>query len=357
MIFLVANRRFRVGQVQLYLFILFWLIYTVRILNDTILHGNQLGFPTYQYYLFGIILSFFCSIPLFAFAPVNEIKLEWQVLVISFLLTVLALYNSLTNEDLFVVRVGGNERLNPITTGVMATLPILISMKKLFFRGKKNLLLSIFYFTCIIVSLITLLIVSTKVMFICIGLLLLLMIIHLFYQMRLGTLAGIFLFFSLIIIVVIYGGYGNYFSLTLYRFTDINQDESSQLRIDFLHGAINQFFDSPIWGSFLEEKKQKVYPHNLIVESFMATGFLGGTLFFIYYLIFFFQSIFVAFKSEFGPISILAACGFLMALTSSALSFSSEFWYISAIISWMVTTDHSYRLALFSQNPGLQKDF
>ena len=49
-------------------------------------------------------------------------------------------------------------------------------------------------------------------------------------------------------------------------------------------GAVNQFFESPVFGSFLEEKIFKEYPHNLLLESFMATGILGGLLFVIYYL-------------------------------------------------------------------------
>lgn len=41
-------------------------------------------------------------------------------------------------------------------------------------------------------------------------------------------------------------------------------------------GAISQFLSHPIAGDYIEERITKYYPHNIILESFMATGIVGG---------------------------------------------------------------------------------
>lgn len=43
-----------------------------------------------------------------------------------------------------------------------------------------------------------------------------------------------------------------------------------------LAGAVHQFISSPMVGDALEERTTHFYPHNVIAESFMATGLLGG---------------------------------------------------------------------------------
>ena len=46
-------------------------------------------------------------------------------------------------------------------------------------------------------------------------------------------------------------------------------------------GAWQQFLDSPIVGDALEEKVTRFYPHNVILESLMATGVVGGVPFLV----------------------------------------------------------------------------
>jgi O-antigen ligase len=53
----------------------------------------------------------------------------------------------------------------------------------------------------------------------------------------------------------------------------------SNYRTTLVLSAIQQFADEPFLGSSLVEKNSGEYPHNLIVESFMATGVVGGIMF------------------------------------------------------------------------------
>lgn len=57
------------------------------------------------------------------------------------------------------------------------------------------------------------------------------------------------------------------------------QDLSTIGRMDALSGAWSQFLSAPFFGDALEERSTQFYPHNVIVESFMATGLLGGMAF------------------------------------------------------------------------------
>ena len=60
------------------------------------------------------------------------------------------------------------------------------------------------------------------------------------------------------------------------RIEGVREDLSSIERVTILRDAWNQFLAHPILGSGLEEKVSSFYPHNPIVEAFMATGIVGG---------------------------------------------------------------------------------
>ena len=56
-------------------------------------------------------------------------------------------------------------------------------------------------------------------------------------------------------------------------------DTGASARLQLMGAAWNQFLDSPVLGSGVEESTGLDYPHNVVIESFMATGILGGTAF------------------------------------------------------------------------------
>lgn len=70
------------------------------------------------------------------------------------------------------------------------------------------------------------------------------------------------------------------------RFSTIapDGDLSSIQRFIALSGALDQFWGSPIFGDGVEEKITQFYPHNLIVEAFMATGLIGGVPFLVLFV-------------------------------------------------------------------------
>ena len=56
-------------------------------------------------------------------------------------------------------------------------------------------------------------------------------------------------------------------------------DRAISFRATYARDAWQQFIDHPVLGSSLDERVSGYYPHNVIIESFMATGILGGMAF------------------------------------------------------------------------------
>ena len=52
-------------------------------------------------------------------------------------------------------------------------------------------------------------------------------------------------------------------------------------RLDLYSSAWNLFLDNPLFGAGLEDPTFGGYPHNVVIEAFMATGFAGGVAFVI----------------------------------------------------------------------------
>lgn len=57
------------------------------------------------------------------------------------------------------------------------------------------------------------------------------------------------------------------------------EDQSVAGRQISYRGAAQQFLEHPVFGDALEEKQTMYYPHNVILESYMATGLVGGVSF------------------------------------------------------------------------------
>jgi O-antigen ligase len=69
----------------------------------------------------------------------------------------------------------------------------------------------------------------------------------------------------------------------LARFSSISLDgdASSISRFISFRGAFEQFVGSPVFGDGIEERIIQQYPHNVILEAFMATGVVGGVPFLV----------------------------------------------------------------------------
>jgi O-antigen ligase len=61
----------------------------------------------------------------------------------------------------------------------------------------------------------------------------------------------------------------------LLRFSGMEEDKSALERLLLQTNAIQQFLSSPVFGSAFVELELLTYPHNLFIETAMATGLIG----------------------------------------------------------------------------------
>lgn len=327
-LFLIIYGLFK-PAIHFYFFLVFWLFYGIRIIYDTSFHSFQLGRPPSDYYLFAFFLSFFCSIPFYI-----PVKIPWKVFekwvfFILILLNFFGLYNNLAADNIFLERLGGNERLNPIAFGLQASLLIILSLIKILRGGSvfwwKPLLL-----ICIIIGMFNLFVAASKSPIIFLLLSILLITIYFIKHKNKKAVLLITGIITLVIGLIFLLGLEDIIFLALNRFTEIKQDESSYERLSMLRGGLNQFLENPLYGSFLEEKIWKEYPHNLILEAFMALGILGGFYFSIFYLMLWYETVRNTINTNLSTLCFVCLSVLTLTLTSGGLSFSSDFWVVGA---------------------------
>jgi O-antigen ligase len=59
------------------------------------------------------------------------------------------------------------------------------------------------------------------------------------------------------------------------RIGDFQSDVTTNIRLDLISSSINQYLESPIFGSSHVDKVSGSYPHNIFVEAALSTGVLG----------------------------------------------------------------------------------
>jgi hypothetical protein len=112
-------------------------------------------------------------------------------------------------------------------------------------------------------------------------------------------------------------------------------DSAVALREKSLTGAVSQFLDSPLIGDSLEVRSTHFYPHNVIIESLMATGIVGGIPF-ILVIIAGLRAAYrvVQTRSENGWVALLFIQYLVAAQFSGALYSVTPFWaFLGATIS------------------------
>jgi O-antigen ligase len=115
--------------------------------------------------------------------------------------------------------------------------------------------------------------------------------------------------------------------------SELKEGQTGLGRVRLWIDAFDQFVQSPLTGSGLEEENSGFYPHNMILESFMATGVLGGCCFTLASL----AGIWKAYKllAKISPhawLSVLYLQFFIEGQVSGALYLSGFYWYLLAAV-------------------------
>ena len=284
--FLIRGR-YLVPNGIIQIFFLFFTIYIIRFVIEVILGSSVFSYTIslteFSSYLFGLVIPAFCIHGLFgrdktpaALMPILYVGL------LLFSLATLKYY--FIDGNPILDRLGANDILNPITTGHMGVTLLIISTFSVIGLGEeKKTIYKLMYLIGIPFGALLLIFSASKGPVI--AALIILTLMMAIGVKRKRYLAVVSLCLILILAFIYFYIQAGEQGIDLARFLSTegfsSSQESSMERINLLKEAIRNFIDNPFFGAgpVMKASPEFPYPHNIIVEAFMATGIFGGGLF------------------------------------------------------------------------------
>ncbi|MCP4971760.1 MAG: O-antigen ligase family protein [Arcobacter sp.] len=306
------------------IFLFFWFLLLTRIVFDTTVYPESLRFPISKYYAFALGVSFIPSLSFINFKKKIDVLILGKFIVIMlFPLLLFVLFFEPYTEINNFVRLGSH-RFHPIMIGHLAVTSIIVSSFVL--RREKEKVFLIGLFLNILLSLIVLFNTQSRGPQLAFLIVLIFIVISqirnnrsFIFQKRTILTLGLFLIIFI------------YFFPVLFERLQFTFNSGDGRLLQWKLG-VEQFLSSPIYGSGLEIPKFNIYPHNIFIEGFMATGILGGLLFL--YLIL--KPLILVLKNIFSTkeklLSILFLQYFIASMFSGAIIYNFALWYLSIII-------------------------
>ncbi|MGI9360323.1 MAG: O-antigen ligase family protein [Parasphingorhabdus sp.] len=322
-----------------YFFLLFWIIYALRITYDTQYYAYLLSRPAWIYWAFGIGT---CFIPAMALAIAHPTVTADDIFRTMLFVAVIALVLGSLSANTEVTNAVGNtydtgrfqlESLNAISLGHLAVTVMLLAYWRLR-NGSVSLSHMLQYILLFSLGLLGLALSSSR------GPVLALLCAIFFAEMaKRGWLLIAFLVsFALLLPLLTIDLNHIDIMLGTNTFGRLQAlwdggDTSTSMRLQMLSGAWQQFLANPLFGSALEERTFRIYPHNVFIESLMATGVVGGAVFSLLIfggLIFGFRMAMA--QPKLGWIAILYCQYFVASLFSSGLYSANSMWTLLGVI-------------------------
>lgn len=334
-IFLRAGRYSRLYQGPgWYLFGGFWLAYMARLLADIVYFPVDLRLPGAEYFLYAIGVTLIPTLAFFVrISPAIARKsFLWTVGGMALASAGAAIYNLRAIGSSFV-RVYGNEALSPITLGHIGVSLVLLVGYALLTPEMRSRRWLVSAMALVPLGILCLALSASRgpllALVLCIGLLTV-MLLKRGRGIRLAVL-GIIVSVAVPMAVrqSIEIGSGLIARLSS---TSERIEYNRERRLVLWRDALSQFAENPVTGSGLEERNTRFYPHNVIIESFMATGLIGGALFTVFLGLGLVSSWKLLMRSPlYGWIGLLHFQHVTWAMLSGAIYARPEMWYMSAM--------------------------
>lgn len=285
--FLGIRRRTLYTGVFWVLLAIFWLLYGLRLLLDTVYVPAALRLSSVEYLLFSIGMTF---IPMIAFmvgaggATLERARKATLVGSVAACCIILGLAASRQlSGDAGMLWVGriGIRTLNPIALGHLGASLVLLASYSLLrpkFAGRSvaGLILAVG------IGLVTVTAAASRGPVLALGVTMVALLASTYRhgaRVRAPLLGGIILTGGVLAAVALEQRFGISILYRLVSTIGAGPEWAPDIRVQLVSRAWEQFLSSPILGSGLEEQVSRYYPHNVIVESFMATGIAGGITF------------------------------------------------------------------------------
>ncbi|ANF51543.1 hypothetical protein A0O34_13975 [Chryseobacterium glaciei] len=285
-ILVIFKNQMRLTKVHVLLFF-FWALYLLRLFYDAAITSKNIMSPIDDYWSFSllIMISIFACATNFSKKTLLDVKN--YVLIILFIVNIWGLYNNVTAPQIvpddILVRADGNSALNTVSFGKTSSVLFFLCFISLL-KNKKNLITGI-YILGMILSLYNVFMAGSRGPLVQ---LLAALLLYLAVNLKQVKLKYVFLFFIAgIILLNLFPSYFDVSKLIFQRIseTGFSSNENDQYRGSLLKSAWEQFLDNPFFGDSIETNFGNTYPHNIILESFMAMGIIGGILSIIIFML------------------------------------------------------------------------
>lgn len=321
------------------LFFVFWFIYSIRIINDLYVNPIKL-FPEssaseYSQFAFGVVLI--PSIALVLIIQAYKIDLSWVLKWIYWLLLVtlsIALYSRAGSN--IAGRTAGDINVGIILFGQFGASLSILSVYCLA-REKHNIKNTLSYVFGFIVGFMGIFVSASKSPFLTLLIVLLLFFVLWYGNVKSAILIaalGMFLSLYFIEIISFLNQYfnSNFLDRLLYSI-DVGGDKA---REGLVNTAFIEFLDNPFFGNAMLIQADGMagsYPHNLIIEAFMATGIVGGGIF-VFWIIKCLKVSIKAIKkhSEISWVALLFLQYLIFGMFSKNLYANDLFWFFSILV-------------------------
>jgi hypothetical protein len=340
---------------SLWLLLAWWIYYGARILFDL---ARGVKFSTYgNEFIYGITYGNI-FLPIIAVVLWREyIDLvffkKWSFIFIFascvlILIVVLKQAESL-NMDIFLQRLDlvnnkGKARqssvLNPIALGFYGELLLLLSFFRILFSKYDSK--TILYLIGIIIGFLLLLFGASRGPFLSCGLVIVILVLNKFSFSR-SKVVLLLKYVLYILSASIILSYTLLRNVSIKDFTMFNRiikfAEDRQARkvdtrdIHIAH-AWQDFLDSPLFGKQFVGTLDNFYPHNIIVEVFMASGLIGAFMFFplMFYTLFVIYKYLRSGQELYMIVAIIFLPCYFFLFTSGSLFQSVEYWLLSCLV-------------------------
>lgn len=321
------------------LFLVFWAIYSVRIIHDLYLNPIKL-FPEtnsseYFQFAFGVVLI--PSISLFLILQAYKLNIEWTLKWLYrflFLILSIALFSRAGSE--VTGRTAGDITVGIISFGQFSATLSILSIYYLA-SVKLNYINIIYYTLGFLIGFSGIIVSASKS-----PLLALILVLFIFFVLRfqfyksiiLISLLGIFSSLYFVELITFFSQYFNSNILERILYSIEIGDDTARKKL--ISVAFNDFLDNPFFGNAMLIQKNGMagtYPHNLIIESFMATGIIGGSIFILWLIKCLKASVkVIKVHSEISWIALLFLQYLIFGMFSKNLYANDLFWMSSLLL-------------------------
>ncbi len=350
--------RFSIGC---WLIIIFWILYAVRLVYDREFLGIRFSsYTPFKFYSFAFGNGFLAALAgILTMRFVNIYKAKKFIFLtillsnISILLICVYLFKTINPVDLgarlsFTFELDGKKMdiLNPITIAYHGELLALLSLISISGRKWQHSLLFSGFF---ILGLFVLLLGASRGPLISFAVISFFILIAKLYTARKSSVffAKLFAYPIVALFIFLYGIAPkiDWSNLTVFKRIEAwmtgSYAASLDNRDDKYLFAWNQFVENPIIGDQFVDKLGG-YPHNLFLESLMALGLIGGSIFFSLIIYTLYKVFFLVInKYQLLEFSILSLSVILASITSGSLFASYGFWIVLAYFAGISRKNYS----------------